>query len=152
MRKIIAAFALVFASATVAQTPAPTTLTFDPPILSFTAVVGGPAFEATVQITNNTGQNFIIESIETSGYPPFSYVHGTCVEQQVPGNTCEVTVGFEPTSTGTITGALNFYSDANLQGGTVSATLPLVGVATAAIPRNRGHWKSWRLIGHAEVQ
>ena len=71
MRKIIAAFALVFASATVAQTPAPTTLTFDPPILSFTAVVGGPAFEATVQITNNTGQNFIIESIETSGYPPF---------------------------------------------------------------------------------
>jgi hypothetical protein len=149
MRRLIVAFALVFASATVAQTPAPT-LTFDPPIISFTAAVG-QTYEQTVTVTNNTGANFVIESIETSGYPPWSYVKGDCYEQQVPGNVCTVTIGFTPTASGTITGALNFYSDANLQGGTISASVPLVGIATSA-PRQRAHWKSVHRFGHDEPQ
>jgi hypothetical protein len=149
MRKIIVGLVLAFASATVAQTPAPT-LTFDPPIISFTAVVG-QTYEQIVTVTNNTGANFVIESIETSGYPPWSYVKGDCYEQQVPGNVCTVTIGFTPTASGTIIGALNFYSDANLQGGTISASVPLVGVAKPA-PRQRARWKSVHRFGQDESQ
>ena len=126
MKKAIAALVLIFAFATTAiADSAPTTLTFDQPVIQFIGVVGQTDTE-TITVTNNTGQNFIIESIETSG-SPWSYISGDCYVQQIPGAVCQITIGFTPAVDGTIMGAVNFYSVADLWGGIVSASVPLEG-------------------------
>jgi hypothetical protein len=107
------------------------TLTFAPAILNFSATVGQTASQ-TVTVNNTGAVPFIIESVETSG-GPFTYQSGNCRQTQQPGSTCSITVGFVPTAAKTTTGSLNFYSVGNLQGnGPATATVPLVGIATAA--------------------
>jgi HYDIN/CFA65/VesB family protein len=124
-------------NASVSLTEPTPALQFTPSTLTFSNTQVGSTSVQTVTVTSVGTLAATVSSIETSGYPPFSYVSSDCRNQEVVGSSCTVTVGFTPTVAGTLTGSLNLYSAGNqsLQNnGVLAGSVPLVGVATATAP------------------
>jgi hypothetical protein len=89
-----------------------------PVTLSFSGYVNGPQ-SGTITVTNNSQGSVPITSIVTAA--PFSQTN-TCPSSLSPSETCQVTVEWDPTQSGSVTGTLQVFYSGNGSPQTISLT------------------------------
>ncbi len=128
---------------TVTDSVAPTTDLSVP----FGSIIIGASASQTVTVTNTGTANLIMGAVGSSNplAAPFSITNDTCSNQTIaPAAACTITVGFAPTSTGSVSDSFNIPSNdtakpsvmVNVSGTGSTAPAPAITVTDSVSPNN----------------
>ena len=109
---------------------APTTASFNPSALTFTAQpLQSLSAQQTVTVTNTGRLNLNVSTVTISG--DFTESDSCAGQSLAPGAACPIEVSFNPSQSGTRTGTLTLFG--NLPGGQITAALSGTGLGSAII-------------------